>query len=126
MKARWKKKKAKCPDEKDDSPPLYIHIFIYYKSFNNCYTNIRSYMYICVCVSIHMIKVIETTRLLEDNTISDLFCPRFCRLENNSFFIWQASNYQLDRVVSVLKRLGGFFVKEASVNWSSGNIYISK
>lgn len=114
------KKRAKRPDEKADLPPLYIHIFIYYKLFNNCYTYIRVYIYL------YMIKVIETTRLPEENTISDLCCPRFCRLENYSFFIWRASNHQLDRIVSAVNRLGVFFIEEASVNWSSGNIYTSK
>lgn len=81
-------------------------------------------IYECVCVY----DQIETTRILDMNTTSALFCPSFYRLGNYSFFIWwasseQASNYQVPRLVSVLNRLGGFFVKETAVNGSLGNVY---
>lgn len=78
-----------------------------------------------------MIEVIATTRILDENTISALFCSSFYRLGNYSFFIWwaslnQASSYQVPRVVSVMNRLGGLVIKESLVTWSLGNTYISK
>lgn len=86
-------------------------------------------IYMCVCV--YMIEVIATNRILDENTISALFCSSFYRLANYSFFIWwaslnQASSYQIPRVASVMSRLGGFVIKESSVTWSLGNTCISK
>lgn len=66
-------------------------------------------------------KVIEAARLLDENTVSALFHPSLC----NHFFWWaslnraslnHASNCQVLRIVSMVNKPGGFFVKEASVN----------
>lgn len=114
--------KAKHSNEEDDLPSLYIHFLIYYRKYikinNDVY--IRSYMYMCV------IKVIETARILDESKIPALFCLSFYREGNYSLFIWQASlksaslnqaiYYQVLRIVSMMNKPGGFFVKEASVN----------